>query len=340
MTSRAHRVAVSVVLAVVGVVTLAVGSAGAAASTRVVDDGWWWRLQTGVGPPLARPDVGEDQLVVEATPEGAQAIAAIAAELADGQVNPILTLDVAQDQGGEQATLLACQVGASWTGVHAGAWDAKPLVDCASGSVTGIRSDDESQWTFPLGTLQFNDKFNVVIVPGQSSDGSTPSFSLVFDPPTAASITTVDGTPPPPPTTTTPTTAFTAPPTTSSSSGGGGSFTPPPTSPPATVAPPVSTPAVSPVQPALEPEDLGQSPIAPIIQETTAPAVPVAESVGSRTFARVVGLLILGLAVGLGVMAYRSNELVGVAATAESPVVGGLARFRHARLAEPIDINA
>lgn len=328
MTYR-RRILASVSTALVGLVLVLAAPAGAEDANRIADDGWWWRTQTGLLTELPPPPgVEEGQLLVQSTPDGAQAIAAVSAVLAEGQTNPVLTLDVATDGGGAAAVLLACQAGSAWVGDDAGRWDSRPKVDCTT-SVTGIPSDDGTQWTFALGPLQFDDRFNVVLVPGLLADSEAyPSFHLAFEAPTAASITTSAGQGPTP-TFPAPTSPPTAPPATTASAPSA-SFTPSPRTA-ATVPAATSTP-LAPAEPALEPEDQGLTDTAPVLQEAAVAAVEAPEP---RTLARVIGTLVLLAGLAGAVVTRRSAALAGAAATPEVPVLGGLARFRSQRTEDP-----
>lgn len=330
---RALALAASL-LAVVAGTLLMIVPASAAPGTRIVDTGWWWRLQTGVLAPVPPPpNVEEGMLYVQGTPDRAQAIAAISAELPDGHASPVLTLQVADggDQGGAAAVLLACNAGSAWTGEFAGRWDSAPVVDCSS-SVTGIRADDGMSWTFPIGALQFEDRFNIVLTPGQvdgapeGANGS--SFTLVFEPPTAADIATTEGEAPaadPPPVSLAP-----APPPADTGDGG---FVAAPD--PIDVAPP-PVPAAA---PSLEPELQGSTYTAPEREASTDPALAAVAAPEPRTLARILGALVVlaGLASAFGVL--RTDLLASAAATPDAPVTGGLGRFTRERVAEPSSVS-
>ena len=310
----------------------------AAPATRVIDSGWWWRLQTGALTQLPPPpNVEEGMLQVQGTPDQAQSIAAISAELPDGHASPVLTLRVAEggDQGGATAVLLACNAGSAWTGEDAGRWDSAPVVDCTE-SVTGIRSEDGATWSFPIGVLQFEDRFNIILVPGQvdeapeGANGS--SFTLVFEEPTAADIATTSGESPganPPPLSPPP------PPETSGGVADGGGFD----SGQIAAPPAVPAPAVPGATPSLEPEFQGSTYTAPEREASTAPAVAAAVVPEPRTLARILGALVIlaGLGTAFGVL--RTDMFAGAAATSEAPVVGGLGRFTRERTAEPNSVS-
>lgn len=322
-----RRLLASLCAVVVGVVLLA-PPVGAEAANRVADSGWWWRAQTGALTPLpAPPGVEEGQLVVQSTPDGPQAVAAVNAVLAEGHTNPVLTLDVADDAGGAAAVVLACPAEAAWVGVDAGRWDSRPPAGCET-SVTGLPSDDASQWTFALGPLVTDGRVDVVLVPGRLAEARAhPSFNLVFEEPTAEAIATTAGAMPPPETTPPPEPSQGAP-------------APGPVRQPARRD--VSAPAPSPdfsAPPAPAPIDATTDEVS---EEVSAPA-PVAPEVAavsvatpnSRALARVIGAVVL--LAGLAGVVLSRTSYAGVApeASAESPVLGGLGRFRSERRAEP-----
>jgi hypothetical protein len=305
---------------------------GAAPQTSLSASGWWWRAQTGVGPSVpSPPNVGEDDLMVGATAGGASAIAAVAFVLADNRINPSLTLALKPDgdQGGENAVLLACHAGSAWESTAAGVWDSKPQADCST-SVTGIRSEGGTSWTFALGPLQFDDEINVVIVPGVAPDGTIGTYNLVFDGPTASNVETLAGSAPTPSVTTTETPASSVPAATTPAAVG----TPGGEAPP---APSDARPAV-PAAPAIDEADQGISATAPrlVAPRESTPVPAPAPTATSRTAARIGGLLAATIGLGSGYLALTGQLPTGiVAATPETPVAGGLGRFRRDRISEP-----
>ncbi len=175
-----------------GALLIAAGAPASAATASSIDDtGWWSRANQDatLGAALVFPDVAAGQLLVEGTPEGATAIAALRATLPEGTGRPVLTLHAASSAGGDTAVLLACQAGSGWTGAHGGAWSAKPSPDCDT-SVQGEPGDGDT-WTFDLAALQFDDQINVVLVPGLDPNGggqAGSTFRIVFDRPSESSI--------------------------------------------------------------------------------------------------------------------------------------------------------
>jgi hypothetical protein len=329
-----RRLLLSLCAAVTGAVLLVVpvgaGAAGASEPTRIADAGWWWRAQTGLLQPLPAPGIEEGQLVVQATPDGAQAVAGVIAVLGEGQTGPVLTLDVAGEGGGAAAVVLACPTTAAWVGVHAGRWDSRPEADCGA-PVAGVRSEDGGQWTFDLASLERDGRVDVVLVPGRLADAEAhPSFHLVFEAPTAGSVATVSGPAPEVEQDAAPSPSAPAP---VADGPAASTFTPP--------APPVVSPPVVPADAAIVP--------VPEVAEVAAPAgatalppaplTTVVDVPEPRTLARAVGaaVLLAGLA---GALASRRGLLpAGTEATTASPVAGGLARFRSERTAEPQPIR-
>lgn len=338
MHPRIGRVVCAAAAAVGGVVAL--GLPASAGSAQSIDDmGWWWRVKSGpLGElPAAPPNTEDGRLMVQGAPDGASAVAALRATLAEGDGNPVLTLDVVEngDSGGATAILLACQAGAPWSGGEGPQkWEAVPLVDC-SHSVQGQRSADGTQWVFPMGALQFKDQINVVLVPGEDPtlpDGSNGSvFQLVFEKPTAASIATTSGGAP--------------------DDGGDVGFppyVPPPSDDPVPdfAAPSFGSSGFSPpVQPALPPANQGTSAIAPrVVARTPVPTQPISSD--RPAGARALGFLVL-LVGAAGSWWYSQQEepaprklgrfaaSIPPTTVAVEPQIGGLGRFARERAGAP-----
>lgn len=328
------------ILRVVAAVLIAAGAAlsvspvRAASSTTVDDVGWWAQsnVDGSLGVPAA-PDVAAGQLLVEGTPAGATAIAAVRATLPAGSTDPVLGLRVASPVGADRAVLLACQAGSGWTGAHGGPWAAKPSPDCAA-SVQGQPSEDGSVWTFPVGALQFGDQLNLVLVPGLDPDeggsGIGSTFRIVFEGPTASDFTVTEGT------------------VTSVDPDQGSSFDPPPVySPPTASGPGVSSfpsfvpPPVNPAAVAALPlSEQGQTATAPVLTAET--PLPVPEPISDRADGRLFGFVIVVVGAGLawwttrqpvpvlnGLSRFSSSEPPLIELVA--PRVGGLGRFRRER---------
>jgi hypothetical protein len=286
------------------------------------DSGWWWRAQTNptllLPPP---PNVSKGQLMVQSTPEGATALAAVAGTLVEGQANPVLTLKVASngDTGGETAVLVACQAGATWKGGDAQAWSEHPPAGCEAGAAEGTRSEDGTSWTFDLSTLQFTDKVSVVIAPGtvegQPEGANFATFSLTFEAPTTASITTSAGLPPAPATLPADS-GFTMP-----DVGGGATFDSPPVDTSSFDLPPVA---------ALPDEQQTLTPVAPSVQagQPLLPASVVFDP--RRKEARPVGIALLLLGSALVYLMTRQQQPIG-----PEGVPGGLGRWASPRWGTP-----
>lgn len=365
MVRRTVRTLAAVALVVAsGVVGLA-PSAGAQQASSLDDYGWWSRANQGA--PLnsvISADVSEGQLLVEATPEGATAIAALRATLPEGSTSPVLTLTVASDVGGDSADVLACQAGSGWTGAHGGEWGSKPSPDCAQ-SVQGIPSEDGSSWSFALAPLQFGDQLNVVLAPGAGS-----SFRVVFEQPSAASIEVssssvepdveipevapaqpAEESPPPPAASSPPPTAA---PTPSRSSFSSPTFTAP-------ARPTADDLATQPAQAALPADEQGLTATAPILTSAAPAPLPTPELPDPNTregqlFGVAVALAALGLlywsttqevperrvlsrfatnaslaTAGAAPPATEPTDAVVPEVRAEDAQMGGLGRFRRVR---------
>ena len=319
---RRSSLLAGVLLVLVGS-SLAIQPAAAEAAASVDAAGWWWKLQTSPDVLLpGPPSVAEDQLLVQGAPDGAVAIAAIAATLATGDADPVLTLRVAEggDAGGSGAVLLACQAGSQWQGGGAQAWADKPQPACDTAGVAGMRADDGSTWTFDLSSLQFDDQVNVVLVPGvvegQPAGANGSVFSLTFEAPTPASIQGSPGSPPPSPTlpevqggdlpSTGEVPAFDPP------AFGGGSVDLPP------------------VEAALPEAEQGLTPVAPSIQDRS-PLLPASVASDPRSeHAEAVGIVILLLGAALVYASARQQQPIG-----PDGIEGGLARWARPRWGSP-----
>lgn len=352
-----HRSSRAFVLRVVGAAgvllgswLVAVGPVLADTAAAVDDIGWWSRANQdpAVGGVLVVPDVSPGQLLVEGTPEGATAIAALRATLPDRTGNAVLTLRAASQVGGDTAVLLACQSGSGWTGVHAGAWDAKPSPDCSQ-SVQGIPSDDGTEWTFAIAPLQFGDQLDVVLTPGRdpsSQEAFGSAFRVVFERPTAEAIDVTpiagDGGSSPPPTAPSPPLGTPGAPAPGAASGTS-PFTPAGGGSPSFAFPsPSGQLSGQPAQAALPPAEQGRTATAPSI---TASQPLAAGTVGARSDGRLLGVIVV---LGAGALLYWSTQQpvperrvlsrfataassTGAVAAGPEPPVGGLGRFRRPR---------
>lgn len=165
--------------------------------------GYWYRGQTGllqqrVPPPPGVPDNG---LAVAAGGEGSTEVSAVRYQLADGETNPVLTLQVNQERGGDIAAIDACRAQSNWQPAHAGRWDNRPTCAEDAEKVAGERSQDGASWTWKLAPLVSDDGLvDVVLQPGQLSQQgqqlpTDASFRITFEPPTEQSLETQSGAP-------------------------------------------------------------------------------------------------------------------------------------------------
>lgn len=187
-----------------GLVTGAVLALGApSASAATLDKaGWWYRPATAPGPlgsaipkPPGTPDGG---LVVQATPDGPNAVAAMTFSLTPEELGGTLSLTVASETGGKDAVMQACPVKAPWEPAEGGSFADRPQEDCNFGSAPGVLSEDGKTWTFDLTALVVGGKVDIVILPMAlpQAGGQAPvyrPFSVSFEKPTSASLAPPDG---------------------------------------------------------------------------------------------------------------------------------------------------
>jgi hypothetical protein len=288
-------------------------------------------------PTPGPPTVPDGSLLVEGTPQGATAIAALTYSMTKTESAPTLTLTPsATSQVPADAIILACHAAVEWAAPdqNPGVWEEKPLVACDQ-SVQGIPADDGTI-TFALAPLcQACTTLDVVLVPGVVAD--TPpeagpvgsSFSLAFDAKEGAKMVTTASS--------------------DSSFDSSSSFAPDSSTyatPRADYGAPTSSFAapVPIAQPALEPQE--QVPSVP--QQTALPATtPVKDNKTAQGVAFLIllaGLAFAGLAyatpartedglVGLG--RFRRPAPAGADAPPMEPVNGGLGRFTRPRTGPP-----
>lgn len=359
---------ISLALCALGIGLVASPTTAGAAS--ISKSGWWFRTSdpTTFVPPAAQPPsiggvptvpdapidppaapaVGEGSVLVQGTPEGANAIAAITYVLAAGESGPTLT--VTPDEGSNvpaDAVILACRAAIDWVAPESlpGRWQDKPLVDCGR-SVNGIIGADGTI-TFALQPLVSGADLDVVLVPGKTGlatpageVGST--FQLSFNAAEGAELAT--------------TPAPSEPSTSTGSASSSGSSSSPSFTPSAPATPSFSTggstfetPTAPVVQPALEPQD--QAPSVP--QVAAPPTQPIAAEEDNT--AQGVGFIILLIGAALAGWAYLTTEgedqqvglgrfrrpapAMAVAAAAAAPVTGGLSRFRRPRTGPPPSLS-
>lgn len=338
---------IAALLVVSGSGLLLLGSPAVAAE--VAATGWWSR--TATNDPLSEspqalpfpnpttPDtipiaatIGADQMLVEGTPDGATAVAAIRWALAEGESSPTLTLPISPGSSVSPASVvLACRAGAPWMppDPSPGRWESKPVVD-AQACINGIVADDVSSIAFGLQPLVRKQVLDIVLVPGRfadvpelpvaRTDGST--FRWVFDAPTLESLDTIENSGfvegsgsvvvgPPPSDASTPVPDVPPPAATDIAFAA-------PSPPTASMSPPDTSAAVT---PALEPQQIA-APSAPA-------ALPALAETGT---ARTVGVLLLLLGAACAAWAHLSPQ-------PEAAVVG-LGRFRRSLPSDAVpDVN-
>ena len=183
-------------LAIIGLVLMLYPPVAEAAALEAT--GWWWRPQTASLPaPLPPPpDVGPEQLLVQGQPEGATAVAALRFTLNEDEASPVLTIKPADgSQVPATAIVLACRAVVPWAPAQAGAWENKPIVDCAT-SVQGI-AGEAGALVFAAEPLLSGPVLDLVLVPGTTPDGPPGAngsvFSLKFDRPGPDALATTSG---------------------------------------------------------------------------------------------------------------------------------------------------
>jgi hypothetical protein len=281
--------------------------------------GWWWRPQTSALPvPLPPPpNVAKGQLLVEGLPQGANAIAALRFTLGDGEGSPVLTVKpTANSTVPADAVVLACRVVVSWSAEEAGAWENKPLVDCAT-SVQGIPGEGGA-FTFALAPLQSESTLDIVLVPGTvpaapaGANGSV--FSMVLDRPGPDALVVGASSAPTGGTFASSDTGVSDPAPGTFDAGPSGAFSAPSFTPPA--AAPAATPSLTPTE---------QSPSV----ATGAGPRPISDGYDAGT--RALGLVVFALGAAVALRSVLQSR-GGVDLTAS---VGGLGRFSRPRTGTP-----
>lgn len=190
---------------------LLVAAPAVAEEPQLDDHGWWWRAQTGATDLPPPPFVPEDGLAVAREVDGPYATAAIRYRVGDAEVTAAtLTLEVANEQGGDVAAIRACPAGQSWSGASAGTWDERPEADCDAGEVAGQRDEENELWEFEVGLLAEDGMVDLVLLPAEEADdagdgdqdpfsGTAPDgragapFQVAFEPPQEDSLETSGG---------------------------------------------------------------------------------------------------------------------------------------------------
>lgn len=333
---RRLRITPPLVMALGLVLVLLPGTAGAVEPEAA---GWWSRTSTPVGVNPAAPTAGEDQLVVQGEPSGANAIAALRWTLPEGASGPTLTITAAEGSVvPAEALILACKAGSPWTEAKGAPLEEAPKVDCGT-SVNGVVAEDGTI-TFALGTLMNGQVLDVVLTPGKMPDDTGSTFLLTFDRPGADALVTSAGGGDE--------TAF------DSGSAGGGAFAPSSSGSGSFAAPSASggdtsfsapsTGAAAPTTPAAEAALPPENQVA--LDTATGAAEPAAAS-DDRDRAKTLGIavLLVGAAVaawafmsgGAGRVGAGAGAVPAVAATAPTP--GGLGRFVRPRVGPPPSLS-
>lgn len=182
MLPRRRLAGAAVLAALLGMLAMPAPAAfGAAPSAH----GYWWRLQTGTGPPLpAPPFVPDEGLWVANDNSGQQAISALRYLAPNGVEIRRLDLKVAQSNG-QGALMLTCSARERWQPVQAGEWDTRPATRCDVAFVRGTLSG--SVWSFDVRGLGRSGTLDVVILP---PPGLQETFSISFERPDASTVVT------------------------------------------------------------------------------------------------------------------------------------------------------
>ncbi len=298
-----------VALGLVAGAVLLLGGSGAAGAdgppAQLAAKGWWWEAQADQlpAPVPAPPNVAAGQLYVQGDPTGKSAYdAAVRYTVDASHTATSLTLAVGDNgnQGGSSAVVLACRTGSAWTAAEAGKWSAAP-----EGRHRRLcerqRSTDGKTWTFSVKTLQVGSTVDVAIIPGVDPTTTTTStFALAFNAPADDSLASEAGSPPP----------VTAPPTrplrsgamwvaTAPATGGGSTFHPP---------------AVAPIATGLPADKVGQTATSPANQAASQANLnqAIADSTPAKDRDKKPGYLVLALAAGLGLYAWRQDNLMAM----------------------------
>lgn len=147
--------------------------------------GYWWRLQSGSGARLPPPPVvPSGGLWVASDPSGQQALSALRYRAPPNTEIRSVVLRVARSSG-SGAVILACPARSAWTPAEAGTWSARPVSACDIAFVRGVRSGDESTWSFDVRGLARTGTLDVVILPPPDAAAT---FSISFEPPDSSTV--------------------------------------------------------------------------------------------------------------------------------------------------------
>lgn len=314
--------------AIAGAVVLG-PSIGVVDAATVVQAGWWDRDADSLLPALDPPPEGA--LRVANDPTGASAIAAVRAQLAEGEQDPTLVLRVAGDPVPEGAALVACPATSQWEPAEGAPLAEAPTSDCEVGAALGAVSADGTAVAFDLSTLPDGEVVDVVILPAPAGENPvTDTFAVDFEAPTDADVVARsgagDGSPVPPGAPTgsgggSPTVATGG--STPSVGGASPSFTP---SPSGGLGVPASPDVTVPAG-AVTTGGGGTSTAAPVteVEESAAPPLEAASSSDKRW----IGLVTILAILALGGSLWRADR--ARAAMTAGPVLGGLGPFVRER---------
>ncbi len=300
-------------------------SAAAVGAATVDDAGWWDRNADALLPQIDPPPDGA--IRVGNDPAGASAIAAVRFQLDEGEEDPMLVLRVVGDPAPATAALQACPATSEWTGEAGAPLSEAPTYDCEAGTALGLVAG--TTVSFDLSQLATSPTVDVVISPAPAGDDPVAdTFTVDFEAPTPADITTGG-----------PTTA--APPVPSGSTSGGGSTGSPtigggaaPSSPSFTPSPSsggfTSPAGPSVTVPGVEAPTAGTSGTPTVttpIDSEQAVAPPLADATSSSK--RWIGLVTAAAIIGLGAYLWRADRARAVLTA--GPVLGGLGPFVRER---------
>jgi hypothetical protein len=163
---------------------VAVVVAAPSQAARSTGHGYWWRLQSTLGPALRAPGVPEGGLWVMADPSGDQAVSALRITPEPGETITALTLTVAETVG--TPTIAVCPSAGTWTPVDGGDWEERPEADCAARRAQ-VTIDEAGTATVPLAFLG-GGPVDVVLVPEPDA-----FFSVSFESPATGTIAVANG---------------------------------------------------------------------------------------------------------------------------------------------------
>ncbi len=138
---------------------------------------------------------------------GTQAVAAVRFSLGPGESAPILTLAINSKTPIATGAVIACPTASAWSPGDAQAFGTTPAAECASGSVSGVVSDDGTKMAFDLSLFAPVATYSVVLLPTATAlpvaipkppvavpvPATDPTIDVTFLPPTSAAVTVLTG---------------------------------------------------------------------------------------------------------------------------------------------------